>query len=70
MFWLPAVPVVSRPDLAFDQNEATWDGVVDTNLEGVWLVAQTAARRMIENKATEDHSGLKLRDKSHSVDQN
>ena len=37
----------TRP--ALDQDERAWDGVVDTNLKGVWLVAQSAARRMIAN---------------------
>jgi NAD(P)-dependent dehydrogenase (short-subunit alcohol dehydrogenase family) len=32
---------------ALDQDERAWDGVIDTNLKGVWLVAQAAARRMI-----------------------
>jgi NAD(P)-dependent dehydrogenase (short-subunit alcohol dehydrogenase family) len=35
---------------ALDQDERAWDSVVDTNLKGVWLVAQAAARRMIDNK--------------------
>jgi NAD(P)-dependent dehydrogenase (short-subunit alcohol dehydrogenase family) len=34
---------------ALDQDERAWDGVIDTNLKGVWLVAQAAARRMIAN---------------------
>ena len=34
---------------ALEQHEGNWD-VIDTNLKGVWLVAQAAARRMIENK--------------------
>jgi NAD(P)-dependent dehydrogenase (short-subunit alcohol dehydrogenase family) len=34
---------------AIDQDERDWDNVVDTNLKGVWLVAQAAARRMIAN---------------------
>lgn len=38
----------TRP--ALDQDERAWDSVVDTNLKGVWLVAQAAARRMIENR--------------------
>ena len=38
----------TRP--ALDQDERAWDSVIDTNLKGVWLVAQTAARRMIANK--------------------
>lgn len=36
---------VSRPLL--DQTEADWDGVLDTNLKGAWLVAQEAARRLV-----------------------
>jgi len=35
---------------ALDQDERSWDSVVDTNLKGVWLVAQATARRMIDNK--------------------
>jgi len=35
---------------ALDQDERSWDSVVDTNLKGVWLVAQAAAKRMVENK--------------------
>jgi NAD(P)-dependent dehydrogenase (short-subunit alcohol dehydrogenase family) len=35
---------------ALDQDERAWDSVVDTNLKGVWLVAQAAARRMIDNQ--------------------
>src|SRR4051812_17933198 len=31
----------TRP--ALDQDERAWDCVVDTNLKGVWLVAQAAA---------------------------
>jgi NAD(P)-dependent dehydrogenase (short-subunit alcohol dehydrogenase family) len=33
----------SVPDL----SEADWDSVLDTNLKGEWVMAQTAARRMI-----------------------
>ncbi len=36
---------VSRPLL--QQTEADWDGVLDTNLKGAWLVAQEAARRLV-----------------------
>jgi NAD(P)-dependent dehydrogenase (short-subunit alcohol dehydrogenase family) len=32
---------------ALDMPEADWDSVVDTNLRGAWLVAQTAARRWV-----------------------
>jgi NAD(P)-dependent dehydrogenase (short-subunit alcohol dehydrogenase family) len=35
---------------ALDQDERSWDSVIDTNLKGVWMVAQAAARRMVENK--------------------
>ncbi|WP_439399996.1 SDR family NAD(P)-dependent oxidoreductase (plasmid) [Bradyrhizobium sp. PMVTL-01] len=38
----------TRP--ALEQDEGNWDSVVNTNLKGVWLVAQAAARRMITNK--------------------
>ena len=37
---------------ALEQDESNWNSVVDTNLKGVWLVAQAAARRMIENKVS------------------
>lgn len=39
---------VTKP--AIEQDERAWDSVVDTNLKGVWLVAQAAAKRMIANK--------------------
>src|SRR6266481_7261414 len=32
----------TRP--ALQQDETDWDKVIDTNLKGVWLVAQTAGR--------------------------
>jgi NAD(P)-dependent dehydrogenase (short-subunit alcohol dehydrogenase family) len=35
---------------ALDQDERAWDSVIDTNLKGVWLVAQAAAKRMVANK--------------------
>jgi len=35
---------------ALDQDERAWDSVVDTNLKVVWLVAQAAVRRMIDNQ--------------------
>lgn len=31
-------------------TEAEWDGVLDTNLKGAWLVMREAARRLIEHK--------------------
>jgi NAD(P)-dependent dehydrogenase (short-subunit alcohol dehydrogenase family) len=36
---------VSRPLL--EQTEQDYDGVLDTNLKGAWLVAQEAARRLV-----------------------
>jgi NAD(P)-dependent dehydrogenase (short-subunit alcohol dehydrogenase family) len=39
----------TRP--ALDQDERAWDSVIDTNLKGVWLVANAVARQMIGNKA-------------------
>ena len=38
----------TRP--ALQQDEADWDKVVDTNLKGVWLVAQATGRRMVAHK--------------------
>jgi len=38
----------TRP--ALDQDESEWDKIVDTNLKGVWLVAQSAGRRMVAHK--------------------
>jgi NAD(P)-dependent dehydrogenase (short-subunit alcohol dehydrogenase family) len=38
---------VTSTRLAFEQDEASWDKVLDTNLKGVWLVAQCAGRRMV-----------------------
>jgi NAD(P)-dependent dehydrogenase (short-subunit alcohol dehydrogenase family) len=35
---------------ALDQDERSWDTVIDTNLKGVWLVAQAAVQRIVENK--------------------
>ncbi|MCJ2051458.1 SDR family NAD(P)-dependent oxidoreductase [Methylobacterium sp. J-070] len=34
---------------AMDLDEADWDGVLDTNLKGVWLVAQATGRRMVRH---------------------
>jgi NAD(P)-dependent dehydrogenase (short-subunit alcohol dehydrogenase family) len=39
---------ISRPLL--EQTESDWDSVVDTNLKGVWLVAQEGARRLIATR--------------------
>jgi NAD(P)-dependent dehydrogenase (short-subunit alcohol dehydrogenase family) len=35
---------------ALDQDERAWDSVIDTNLKGVWLVAQAAAKRMVASR--------------------
>src|SRR5258707_9459548 len=35
---------------AVDQEESDWDKVVDTNLKGVWLVAQAVGQRMVAHK--------------------
>jgi NAD(P)-dependent dehydrogenase (short-subunit alcohol dehydrogenase family) len=35
---------------ALDMPEKDWDSVVDTNLRGAWLVAQTAAKRWVAAK--------------------
>ncbi len=40
---------VSKPLL--ELSEAEWDGVVETNLRGTWLVMREAARRMIDAKS-------------------
>ncbi len=37
--------VVSKPLLEHDESD--WDRVVDTNLKGVWLMAQEVARHMV-----------------------
>ena len=34
--------------IALETDEADWDRVVDTNLKGVWLVAQESARHMVQ----------------------
>ena len=39
---------VTRAALELEEKE--WDQVVDTNLKGVWLVAQSTARRMVRHK--------------------
>ena len=41
---------VTATRAALDQEEADWDKVIDTNLKGVWLVAQAVGRRMVANK--------------------
>jgi NAD(P)-dependent dehydrogenase (short-subunit alcohol dehydrogenase family) len=35
---------------ALDYSDEDWDHIVGTNLKGSWMVAQEAARRMVENK--------------------
>lgn len=39
---------VSLPDPVIDMAQSDWDSQIDTNLKGVFLVAQAAARRMRE----------------------
>lgn len=39
---------ISLPEPAIDMAEADWDRQIDTNLKGVFLVAQAAARQMRE----------------------
>ncbi|MBA9064003.1 NAD(P)-dependent dehydrogenase (short-subunit alcohol dehydrogenase family) [Methylobacterium fujisawaense] len=36
---------------ALDLDESDWDTVLDTNLKGVWLVAQATGRRMVRHGA-------------------
>ena len=48
----------TRP--ALQQDEADWDKVVDTNLKGVWLVAQAAGRRMVAHKVKGSILGLRV----------
>jgi NAD(P)-dependent dehydrogenase (short-subunit alcohol dehydrogenase family) len=37
---------IAREAAALDQSEADWDAVIDTNLKGVFLLAQATARAM------------------------
>ncbi|MEQ8204923.1 MAG: glucose 1-dehydrogenase [Woeseia sp.] len=39
---------ISRTGFLAELSEADWDAVVDTNLKGVFLVAQATVRRMLE----------------------
>ena len=39
---------IARPASTLDVTEDDWAGVVGTNLEGAWRVAQGAARRMVD----------------------
>ena len=39
---------ISREGFLVDLSEEDWDAVIDTNLKGVFLVAQAAARAMIK----------------------
>jgi NAD(P)-dependent dehydrogenase (short-subunit alcohol dehydrogenase family) len=41
---------VTSTRLALEQDEASWDKVLDTNLKDVWLVARCAARRMVAHR--------------------
>jgi NAD(P)-dependent dehydrogenase (short-subunit alcohol dehydrogenase family) len=49
----PATVVVNNSGIAasataLDLDPGEWDKVMDTNVKGAWLVARTAAKRMIE----------------------
>ena len=39
---------VTKP--MFEHTEEDWDSVLDTNLKGIWLMAQEVARRMVNRK--------------------
>lgn len=39
---------VSDTKRALDYQDADWDRIFDTNLKGAWIVAQEAAKRMVE----------------------
>jgi NAD(P)-dependent dehydrogenase (short-subunit alcohol dehydrogenase family) len=41
---------VTREGAALDQSEADWDAVIDTNLKGMFLMAQAGARAMQAHK--------------------
>lgn len=41
---------VAVPKPFFEQTEADWDSVIDTNLKGAFLVAQAVARNMAERR--------------------
>ena len=42
---------VNREAPALDQSEADWDAVIDTNLKGMFLMAQAAARKMRDQRS-------------------
>lgn len=42
---------VTTTSASLDLDEDAWDRVIDTNLKGVWLTAQSAARRMLRHGA-------------------
>ncbi|HGJ8975511.1 glucose 1-dehydrogenase [Pseudomonas citronellolis] len=39
---------VATTEFFLDQEEASWDAVLDTNLKGAWLVAREVARRLAD----------------------
>jgi len=41
---------ITREGAVLDQSEADWDNVIETNLKGMFLMAQTAAKAMRDNK--------------------
>lgn len=38
---------VAATKFVLEQDEASWDQILDTNLKGAWLVSQEAAKRMV-----------------------
>ncbi len=43
---------IATPSAAVDVDAAKWDGVIDTNLKGAWLVARAFGHALIEAKST------------------
>jgi NAD(P)-dependent dehydrogenase (short-subunit alcohol dehydrogenase family) len=41
---------ITREGAVLDQSEADWDDVINTNLKGMFLMAQTVAKTMRDNK--------------------
>ena len=40
---------IARPNWALEDSEEDWDATMNTNLKGMWRVAQIAAKLMMEN---------------------
>jgi NAD(P)-dependent dehydrogenase (short-subunit alcohol dehydrogenase family) len=45
----------------FDQDEADWDRVLDTNLKGAWMMAQEVARHILQGRAGQPDPGARGR---------